>query len=141
MKQTMLNLMRVTGVFAPFRMANRDKALILTYHRFSHSGHCNTTSARALEEQLDYLTTHYQIVPLSVINSYLTRGEELPAGVVSIAIDDGYRDAYEIAFPILRKYKVPATLFIVTDFVDRRIWLWTDKLRFLTSPAGPRGAP
>jgi hypothetical protein len=33
MKQTVLNLLRATGAFAPFRMANRDKALILTYHR------------------------------------------------------------------------------------------------------------
>ncbi|MFY9553507.1 MAG: polysaccharide deacetylase family protein [Blastocatellia bacterium] len=133
MKQTVLNLMRVTGAFAPFRRANRDKALILTYHRFSNTGAAEATSARAFAEQIRYLTSHYQIVPLSNLAEYLSRGVGLPAGIASIAIDDGYRDAYEIAFPILTEYKIPATLFVVTDFLDRRIWLWTDKLRFILS--------
>jgi peptidoglycan/xylan/chitin deacetylase (PgdA/CDA1 family) len=136
MKQTVLNLLRATGAFAPFRMANRDKALILTYHRFSHTGDGGTTSARAFAEQLHYLTTHYRIVPLSTLAEYLSRGARLPAGTASIAIDDGYRDAYEIAFPILREYNAPATLFVVTEFLDRRIWLWTDKMRFLATHAG-----
>ncbi len=131
MKQTVLNLMRAAGAFAPFRMANRDKALILTYHRFSHAPDGENTVARVFAEQLDYLTTHYRIVPLSRLAEHLSKGESLPPGLAAIAIDDGYLDAYEIAFPILRRYNAPATLFIVSDFVDRRGWLWTDKLRFL----------
>jgi peptidoglycan/xylan/chitin deacetylase (PgdA/CDA1 family) len=131
MKQAVLNLMRVTGAFAPFRIANRDKALILTYHRFSNSGDDQTTSARAFSDQLRYLTSHYQLVALSSLATYLSRGVTLPSGIASIVIDDGYRDAYEIAFPILRQYRIPATLFVVTGFVDRMTWLWTDKLRFL----------
>lgn len=136
MKEKVLKLMRVTGAFAPFRMANRDKALILTYHRFSDNGRGQTTSARAFAEQLDYLRTHYRIVPLSTLAEYFSRGEDLPGPVASIAIDDGYRDAYEIAFPILREYDAPATLFVVTEFVDGKIWLWTDKLRFVATRAG-----
>jgi len=135
MKHTVLKLMRLMGAFAPFRIANRYKALILTYHRFSLDGAGETTSARAFAEQLDYLTTHYRIVPLASLAEYLSSGATVPAGVASIAIDDGYRDAYEIAFPILTKYKVPATLFVATDFIDRKIWLWTDKLRYLTTHA------
>ena len=57
----------------------------------------------------------------------------MPKRLAAIAIDDGYSDAYEIAFPILRAYDAPATLFVVTDFVDRASWLWTDKLRFLAT--------
>jgi peptidoglycan/xylan/chitin deacetylase (PgdA/CDA1 family) len=133
MKQAVLNLMRATGAFAPFRLANRNKALILTYHRFTHTGCAGTTSARAFSEQLDYLTTHYRIVSLSNLAEYLSRGRDLPAGIAAIAIDDGYSDAYEIAFPILREYNAPATLFIVTQFVDRKSWIWTDKLRFLVT--------
>jgi peptidoglycan/xylan/chitin deacetylase (PgdA/CDA1 family) len=135
MNQLVLNLMSVSGAFAPFRMANRAKALILTYHRFSHDGAGETTSTRAFSEQLDYLTSHYRIVPLSSLAEYLSGSGLLPASIASIAIDDGYRDAYEIAFPILKRYKAPATLFVVTDFVDRKGWLWADKLRYLTRRA------
>lgn len=140
MKRTVLNLMQMTGAFAPFRRANRDKALILTYHRFSEGDSEAATSARAFSAQLRYLRSHYTILPLSAMCRALAEGSPLPPSPAAITIDDGYRDAYEIAFPLLRKYEAPATLFVVTDFIDRRTWLWTDKLRFLTfnAPEGRR---
>lgn len=133
MKHTVLKLMTTTGVFAPFRLANRGRALILTYHRFSENGEGGTTSARVFEEQIKYLKTHYQIVPLSVLADHLTSNKPLPPRMVALTIDDGYRDAHDIAFPILKKYSAPATLFVVTDFLDRLTWMWTDKMRYLTS--------
>ena len=54
----------------------------------------------------------------------------LPAGLAAITIDDGYRDAYEVALPVLRRYDAPATLFAVTGFLDGRDWLWTDKVHY-----------
>ena len=137
MKQQMLNAMQATGFFAPFRLANRGKALIVTYHRFTHSDTDIKTASRAFAEQLDYLTRYYRVVPLSLIAERLRAGR-LPAGVAAITIDDGYSDAYEIAFPLLRERQLPATIFVVTDFVDRKKWLWTDKLRYLVARAGAR---
>jgi peptidoglycan/xylan/chitin deacetylase (PgdA/CDA1 family) len=131
MKQAVLNLMQRTGAFAPFRLANRSKALILTYHRFGEDEAGLKTTARVFEAQLQYLTARYSIVPLSSISEALTNGRSLPAGLAAITIDDGYGDAYEIAFPLLRKYNAPATLFVVTGFVDKACWVWTDKMRFL----------
>lgn len=128
MKQAMLKLMKAAGVFAPFRFANRNRALILTYHRFG-ANDATKTSARDFRQQLDYLTSHYEIVPLS----FIAGRTESKRNLAAITIDDGYSDAYEIAFPILREYGAPATLFAVTDFIDRKIWMWTDKLRYLTS--------
>jgi peptidoglycan/xylan/chitin deacetylase (PgdA/CDA1 family) len=131
MKQVLLNLMQRTGAFAPFRLANRSKALILTYHRFGEDEAGLKTTARVFEAQLQYLTARYRIVPLSSIAEALTNGRSLRAGLAAITIDDGYGDAYEIAFPLLRKYSAPATLFVVTGFVDKACWVWTDKMRYL----------
>ncbi len=135
MKRAVLNLMRNTGLFAPFRLANRSKALIVVYHRFSENGNRLATSASALREQLEYLTTHYRIMPLSEMASYFRQGRRLPPSVAAITVDDGYRDFFEIAFPILREYNVPASVFVATDFIDQRAWLWTDKLRYLALQA------
>ncbi len=132
MKAGLLNVMQAFGAFAPFRFANRSKALILTYHRFGELRDGVKTSARAFARHLDYLTSHYRVVPLSTLADLMTSGRELPPSMAALTIDDGYLDAYEIAFPILRRYGVPATIFLVTDFVNRKCWLWTDKLRFLT---------
>jgi peptidoglycan/xylan/chitin deacetylase (PgdA/CDA1 family) len=131
MKSVVRNLMRVSGAFTPFRLANRNRPLILMYHRFSRQEDPTTTSARAFRGHLRYLTAHYRLVPLSKIADYLTSGEPLPPGLAAITIDDGYQDSYEIAFPLLQRYQVPATLFPVTDFIDQRAWLWTDKLKFI----------
>jgi peptidoglycan/xylan/chitin deacetylase (PgdA/CDA1 family) len=139
MKQEVVSLLHSAGVFTPFRLANRSKALVLMYHRFSESeteaGFL--TTRRSFQEQLDYLTTHYKIVPLSELIAYWVSGARIPPGLAAITIDDGYVDAYELAFPILRERKLPATVFVVTDFVDRKCWLWTDKLRYATARAEP----
>jgi peptidoglycan/xylan/chitin deacetylase (PgdA/CDA1 family) len=66
------------------------------------------------------------------------RRREIPPGLAAITIDDGYRDAYEIAFPILRRHCAPATVFVVTEFVNGTTWLWTDKPRYLTALAAPQ---
>jgi peptidoglycan/xylan/chitin deacetylase (PgdA/CDA1 family) len=131
MKKALLNLRRVTGAFAPFRAASRDKALIVTYHRFSRRGCEASTSAAAFAEQLEYLRSHYSIVPLSELARRFAEGAPPPRAAAAITIDDGYRDAYEIAFPLLKKYGAPATLFVVTDFLDGKAWLWADKLRHI----------
>ncbi|HXU38603.1 MAG TPA: polysaccharide deacetylase family protein [Blastocatellia bacterium] len=135
MKQTLVSLMHGAGAFAPFRMLNRHKALILMYHRFRETADGVSTSARCFAEQLDYLSEHYRIVPLSELARYLASGRPVPPGLAVITIDDGYRDCYDIAFPILRERKIPATTFVVTDFVDQATWLWTDKVRYLTASA------
>src|SRR5262245_13279654 len=124
MKESALNLLRVTGAFAPFRWAHRRQALIITYHRLGGREDGARISARAFAEQTRYLAAHYTLVPLSHLADCWGR-REIPPRLAAITIDDGYRDAYEIAFPILRKHRAPATVFVVTEFVDGMAWLWT----------------
>src|SRR5262245_61997128 len=137
MKGSVLNLLYGAGAFAPFRWASRGQALILTYHRFSELEGEVPISARAFAEQTQYLKAHYTLVPLSRLAECL-RKRELPPRLAAITIDDGYRDAYEIAFPILRENRAPATVFVVTEFVEGAAWLWTDKTRYLTAAASGR---
>ena len=144
-KQASLNLLRVSGAFDLMRLAHRRHALILTYHRFSSGGEganawapgwaADKTPAKVFAEQLEYLTRRYNVVPLDRLAESLCRRERPPARLAAITIDDGYRDAYEIAYPLLRRFGAPATLFVPTDFIDRRAWIWTDKARFLTRRA------
>lgn len=131
LKQNLLNLMVKTNAFAPFRFLNRSKVPILMYHRFSRDDNFNATSAETLTRHLEYLTKHYQIIPLSELIKKIKNNEPIVPNTTVITIDDGYDDAFEIAFPIFKKFNAPATLFVVTDFLDGKIWIWTDKARFL----------
>jgi peptidoglycan/xylan/chitin deacetylase (PgdA/CDA1 family) len=137
MKESVLNLLRITGAFTPFRWAHRHQALIVTYHRLSECEGGAAISAKAFAEQVKYLAAHYTLVPLSRLAACL-RKREVPPRLAAITIDDGYRDAYEIAFPILRKQCAPATIFVVAEFVEGTTWLWTDKARYLAAAAAAR---
>jgi peptidoglycan/xylan/chitin deacetylase (PgdA/CDA1 family) len=132
-KDVLLGLARMSGAFVLFRAMNRRRILVLTYHRFSATPRDGRTSAANLAKQLDYLASHYTVLPLETIEHRMREGRPLPHSTAAITIDDGYSDFYEIAWPALRRRKLPATVFVVTDFVDRKQWIWTDKLPFLLS--------
>jgi len=59
-----------------------------------------------------------------------------PDNALAVTVDDGYRDFYRVAWPVFREYGIPATVYLVTDFLDGHSWLWVDRVRwmFLQSP-------
>ena len=110
---------------------NRRKVLILTYHRFSKSEHPYRISEKEFEAHLTYLAKHNNVLSLDEVVDAKRSGDELPPNTTVITIDDGYHDAYDVAFPLLEKFRIPATLYTITDFVDGKVWLWTDLMRYL----------
>lgn len=118
------------GAFAPFRWARRNKVLILTYHRFAREKEPSKISAREFRSHLEYLKIHNRVLPLAETIDCLKQGKTLPPNATVITIDDGYADAYDIAFPLLKEFGLPATVYAITDFLDKKIWLWTDLMRY-----------
>jgi sugar transferase (PEP-CTERM/EpsH1 system associated) len=76
------------------------------------------------ELQIAHLSQHYTMLTLSEAVDRLRTGT-LPPRAVSITFDDGYRDNFDHALPILRKYGIPATFFVVTGALEgtnRFLW-------------------
>ncbi len=72
-----------------------------------------------LEEQFAYLTTHnYHPVTLDDLTTALDGKTVLPNNPIILTFDDGYRNFYENAFPLLKKYQVKATEFIITQVLN-----------------------
>ncbi len=117
------------GAFAPFRWANRRNVLILMYHRFGEGA--GKVSAADFELHLEYLKNHHRVLSLVETVEFLQNGKSLPLNSVVITIDDGYRDAYEIAFPLLKKFNFRAVVYAITEFSDGKCWLWTDLMRYV----------
>lgn len=61
----------------------------------------------------------YQVIPLYDLIAHLTQGTSLPENAVVLTFDDGYRDNYENALPLLRERNMTATFFVVMDFINR----------------------
>lgn len=112
------------------RIANRRLPLVVYYHNVHGAGDdlswCHEPSlsmpAGLFRQQVDYLRRHYTVVSL----------EEAAAAadprLVAITFDDGYRGVYQNAFPILREYRLPATVFLVSDSLGSCSGLWWDQL-------------
>jgi peptidoglycan/xylan/chitin deacetylase (PgdA/CDA1 family) len=68
------------------------------------------------QRQVEYLRKKYTIVSLNEIMDFVEGKRGLPKKTVAITFDDGYDDNYFVAYPYLRRYDLPATIFVATDF-------------------------
>jgi peptidoglycan/xylan/chitin deacetylase (PgdA/CDA1 family) len=89
----------------------------------------------AFQRQIDWLAAHFAIVPLTDIERHVQNRSPFDRPVCAITFDDGYRNNYTNAFPVLHKKKIPATFFVSTGFVDDRAALWPDRLEFAINKA------
>ncbi|MDX1589790.1 MAG: polysaccharide deacetylase family protein [Oleiphilaceae bacterium] len=121
------------GGYALARQLCRNEPRILMYHRFSDPPVRGWTSPAFFEAQVRHIRRHYQPMTLASLMQHRDRTGSMPPHAVVVTVDDGYRDFYQLAFPILRHYGVPATLYATSGFVDQRLWLWPDKVTWLLS--------
>lgn len=140
MKRVALQVLENCGVFAIARTMSAKMGRILMYHNFSATGEsaAGAVDVADLRWQLTYLRRHFDIVPLSQIFKQLRAGVPLDRLSVVLTIDDGRRNCYEVLFPILKEFDIPATFFVVTSFIRCEDWLWTDKVLWLSEhPSRP----
>jgi peptidoglycan/xylan/chitin deacetylase (PgdA/CDA1 family) len=98
-----------------------QNVMILCYHRFGPAKAKMVVTPEDFDKQMAYLKKNdYRVIPLTRIHAFLKGERALPQRAVVITIDDGYRSSYDIAYPILKKYGFPATLFVYSDFIGVR---------------------
>jgi glycosyltransferase involved in cell wall biosynthesis/peptidoglycan/xylan/chitin deacetylase (PgdA/CDA1 family) len=111
------------------RVVRRPPWLALCYHRVTPtvSGWhpALTVSADTFRRQLQELARDYDLVSCGELQRSLAAGER--RRLCAISFDDGYADNLEVAEPILRELRVPWTLFVATDPVDRGVPLWFER--------------
>jgi peptidoglycan/xylan/chitin deacetylase (PgdA/CDA1 family) len=78
------------------------------------------TSSAMFERHMDWIGRHYQFVSLDEIGEHFESRKPFTRPVAAITFDDGYRDVYLNAFPILKRKGIPAAMFVVTDIVGTR---------------------
>ncbi|MBP1715233.1 MAG: Polysaccharide deacetylase [Deltaproteobacteria bacterium] len=94
---------------------------VLTYHNISSDKSDKMTVKQEMfEQQMSYLREKgYRVIAIDQFFDFLDFKTPIPPKSVVITIDDGWLSAYEIVFPILKRYGYPATLFIYTDIIGR----------------------
>jgi glycosyltransferase involved in cell wall biosynthesis/peptidoglycan/xylan/chitin deacetylase (PgdA/CDA1 family) len=116
---------------------------VLTYHRIAEPGHYPwldpsliSATPTAFDQQMLYLSKNYRAVSIDDVLNAIENRQRLHGRSVLITFDDGYKDFAEYAWPILRKYALPAVLFVPTAYPgnpERRFW-W-DRLYYAMASA------
>jgi peptidoglycan/xylan/chitin deacetylase (PgdA/CDA1 family) len=136
-KRFLLRLLFATGVLALYhRLRNRDALTVISLHRVLAEDDprwrtCDplyTISDRLFEQCLRFLRAHYSIVSLAAVARAHETGEGLPPRPLLITFDDGWADNHQYALPILRKFGLPAALFVAADAIDRREGFFQERM-------------
>jgi len=117
--------MKRAGYFT-LRNSLTPYASILMYHRINnYDPECLSTCVDVFEETLAILRDSYNVIPLPTLVDLISRRDAIKPGTVVITFDDGYRDNILVAAPLLRKYNLPATFFVTSQYIGtNRIFPW-----------------
>ena len=116
----------VQAAVVPETAAGGVKVLVLNYHKIDNRHHSLSVLPADFERQLKYLADHgyHSISPDELFEGLAGTGA-LPENPVLITFDDGYKDNYTTAFPLLKKYGFKATIFVVTSFLGQKSQYFT----------------
>jgi peptidoglycan/xylan/chitin deacetylase (PgdA/CDA1 family) len=128
-----------------FIAGTRNLPLVVGYHRVVDDACARRGSSIApmlvsrhmFERQLDWIGRRFRFTTLDELGARLESGEPLPTRMAAITFDDGYRDMYEHALPVLQRKGIPAALFVVTDWIDCGEPLVHDRLYLLLTRDWP----
>jgi len=122
------------------RFLSQERLIVFTYHRIQPEGSAAPSSfddgvfgptVSEFEQQVRWLRDHTRIVSEEELIKSCSTGRR-PRGVSTmITFDDGYRDTYTLAYPILKRLGVPAMLFVPTRPITARQLGWWDLIAYL----------
>lgn len=135
------SLLSVAG-WLKLKTLQQPTLVILTYHRIlpmdSKFRHQEQPGMIASPDTLQCHLSLFRSLGASFVDleDWLNRksaGAQLPKLAVAITFDDGWRDNYTYAFPILKAFEAPATIFLVSKYLDTHRVFWPEQvIRYVT---------
>ncbi|MBU1057120.1 MAG: glycosyltransferase [Proteobacteria bacterium] len=128
--------LRVLASFEAKRFEEKNSFTILTFHRVlpdtqnKYFRDKMVVPLDTFELILIFLSKHANVISLREAIEKKKKGDPFEAGSVIITFDDGYCDNYIWAFPLLKKYNLPATIFLTTGPLDTGVPLCWDLLNW-----------
>jgi len=104
------------------------------FHRIGDVNNCNydpnvfSCSAADLEKHLHFIKNNFEIINQDSFIDLIASGKLVDKKLAYITFDDGYLDNYELAFPILKAMKIPATFFVATGLIETKVIPWWDEI-------------
>ncbi|MEX1229335.1 MAG: polysaccharide deacetylase family protein [Planctomycetaceae bacterium] len=122
----------VPGYLPLARKLHARSAAIVMYHGVAASelpvfNWCQLAAAE-FEQQIAFLSREYNVLPLAELIRRMAGGQPLPLRATAITFDDGFSNVKDVAAPLLAKYQLPYTIFLVTSLVGTAQLAWPEQL-------------
>lgn len=132
-KEAMCSALFYSGALGLMEKRPGGSCVILAYHRVLPEDHEDIrfiqpgmyVTARTFEKHLEYVSRHFRLLKLEDL---LTARDV--DGSCIVTFDDGWQDNYRYAFPLLKKYGAPATIFLATGNIGKSGWPWPDRVSY-----------
>ena len=123
-----------------YRWRHRGKVVVLMYHRVLTNDELVRYPVQpgmyvldsVFAQQMSFVRSNFTVLSLQELLDLWQRGEwSAHARYCVITFDDGWLDNYRHAYPVLKQLRMPATIFLPTDYVGKSEWFWPDQLAVL----------
>ncbi|HKI17057.1 MAG TPA: polysaccharide deacetylase family protein [Isosphaeraceae bacterium] len=127
----------VLGVLERATAAWRPGLVVLTYHRIAQPGADRfydpviSATPESFRAQVEWLRGHVRLLTLTELVAQVESGSPWHEPAALLTFDDGYRDNFDVAVPILRERNIPATFFISTAFLESPRLPWWDHVAYV----------
>ena len=74
-----------------------------------------------------YVAQNHSVISMGLLVQNFDKWENIPEDSFVITFDDGWIDFHDVAYPILSKSKIPATVYLTTGFVSSKCNYWQER--------------
>lgn len=136
-------MLQLIGADRLMRFIFRHRLLVVMYHGVTAADYqppvWTQLPSHVFEKQIEWLSRNFTPVTLSEVVAAIKHGKDLPSNSVLITFDDGLKNNYTVAYPVLKKYQVPGAIFLTVDFIGTDRFFWVDELYMALVEARQQG--
>ncbi len=120
----------VLSIIVFFFFSTKYVPPVLMYHSIdcNHMSSKLSVSPQDFEKHIEFISKNYNPLRLIDISKKIKEKEKISRGDIAITFDDGYENNYTCAFPILKKFNVPATIFLIFDKIGQEGYLKKEQI-------------
>ena len=144
MKRTLerhaVRLLSLPPLSRPMNRAFNRAPVIFTLHRRANPEQgIGGYDPAVLRQQLAFILRNgYRAVTMDVVDAWVNGADMDMTNTVAFTFDDGYQDQAEVVREVFIPLGIPASMFLITDFIDGNLWPWDTRIKWLIHHARPQ---